>query len=65
MFYRLLVQNKKEPAYYGELVWPKDADKVLMRWKTGDNEYRVIYGNLTAETVSVEKLAELESQIEQ
>jgi len=63
--YTMLVQDKKEPAYYGELVWPNDADKVLMRWKTGDNEYRVIYGNLTAETVSVEKLAELESQIEQ
>jgi outer membrane lipoprotein-sorting protein len=63
MFYMTLVQEKKEPAYYGNVVGPSDADKVLLRWKTGDNEYRVIYGNLTAETVSAERLAELESKI--
>jgi outer membrane lipoprotein-sorting protein len=62
-FYAMLVQDKKEPAYYGNVVGPSDADKVLLRWKTGDNEYRVIYGNLTAETVSAEKLADLESKI--
>jgi hypothetical protein len=63
MFYMMLVQDKKEPAYYGNVVGPNDANLVLMRWKTGDNEYRVIYGNLTAETVSAERLAELESKI--
>ena len=62
-FHTLLDKEKKEPAYYGDVVGPSDADKVLMRWKSGDNEYRVIYGNLSAETVSAEKLAELESQI--
>jgi hypothetical protein len=63
MFYMTLVQEKKEPAYYGNVVGPNDADKVLLRWKTGDDEYRVIYGNLTAEAVSAERLAELESKI--
>lgn len=63
IFYMTLVQEKKEPVYYGEVVGPADADKVLLRWKLLDTEYRVIYGNLTAETVSAEKLAELESQI--
>jgi outer membrane lipoprotein-sorting protein len=63
MFYMTLVQEKKEPAYYGNVVGLADADKVLMRWKVSDNEYRVIYGNLTAETVSAERLAELESKI--
>jgi acyl-CoA-binding protein len=65
MFYMTLVQEKKEPAYYGDIVGPNDADadKVLLRWKLSDTEYRVIYGNLAAETVSVEKLAELESKI--
>lgn len=62
-FYTTLVGEKKEPAYYGNVVTPADTDKVLMRWKTGDNEYRVIYGNLTAETVSAEKLSELESKL--
>ena len=63
MFYMTLVQEKKEPVYYGDVVGPADADKVLLRWKVSDTEYRVIYGNLTAETVSAEKLAELESKI--
>jgi len=62
-FYMMLVQDKKEPVYYGDVVGPADANKVLLRWKTGDNEYRVIYGNLTAESVSADRLAELESQI--
>jgi len=59
-FYGLLQWDKKDPAYYGKTVTPKDADKVLMRWKVSDNEYRVIYGDLHAETVTLEKLAELE-----
>ncbi len=53
--------DKKDPAYYGKIVTPKDVDKVLMRWKVSDNEYRVIYGDLHAETVTPEKLAELEA----
>jgi len=59
-FYNLLQWDKKDPAYYGKTVTPKDADKVLMRWKVSDNEYRVIYGDLRVETVTPEKLAELE-----
>jgi outer membrane lipoprotein-sorting protein len=63
MFYIILVQEKKEPVYYGNVVRPNDADKVLLRWKLSETEYRVIYGNLAAETVSAEKLAELESKL--
>jgi outer membrane lipoprotein-sorting protein/predicted house-cleaning noncanonical NTP pyrophosphatase (MazG superfamily) len=62
-FYFLLVQDKKDPAYYGKTVTPKDADKVLMRWKVSDSEYRVIYGDLHAETVTPEKLAALEATL--
>jgi outer membrane lipoprotein-sorting protein/predicted house-cleaning noncanonical NTP pyrophosphatase (MazG superfamily) len=60
MFYMTLVQDKKEPAYYGESVGPDDADKVLMRWKISDNQYRVIFGDLTIKNVPAEELAELE-----
>jgi hypothetical protein len=60
-FYEALVQ--KDPAYYGKTVTPKDADKVLLRWKVSDSEYRVIFGDLHAETVSPEKLAELEKAL--
>ncbi len=59
-FYARFIDDKKDPAYYGTTITPKDADKILLRWKVSDNEYRVIYGDLHAETVSPEKLSELE-----
>jgi hypothetical protein len=64
-FYVRLVQDKKDPVYYGKTVTPKDADKVLLRWKLSENKYRVIFGDLHAETVSPEKLAELENLVRQ
>lgn len=64
-FYVGLVDDKKDPAYYGNIVMPKDADKVLMRWKVTDNKYRVIFGDLHAQTVTPEKLAELEARLPQ
>lgn len=62
MFYMKLAQDGKEPVYYGETVSPDDVDKILLRYKTGKNEYRVIYGDLSAETVDGDTLAEIESQ---
>jgi len=62
-FHQILVQGKKDPAYYGEFVTPKDADLVLMRWKVSDNEYRVIFGDRHAETVTAEVLKELEKEL--
>jgi len=63
MFYMMLTQEKKDPVYYGNVVTPQDADKVLLRWKVSDKEYRVIFGSLHAETVSAETLAELEKNL--
>jgi hypothetical protein len=60
IFYMMLVQDGKEPIYYGESVGPDDADAVLMRWKIPENRYRVIFGDLTAEDVTAEQLEELE-----
>jgi len=62
-FFMGLMGDGKDPAYYGQTVAPKDADKVLLRWKVSDKEYRVIFGDLHAETVSPEKLAELEKNL--
>ena len=62
-FYQTLVQGKKDPAYYGEFVTPEDTDLVLMRWKISDNEYRVIFGDRHAETVTAEVLRELEEKL--
>jgi outer membrane lipoprotein-sorting protein len=62
-FYMTLVQEEKEPAYYGKLVEPGDQALVLMRWKTGDNQYRVLFGDLHAETVDADTLATLEAAL--
>ena len=59
-FYQTLVQGKKDPAYYGEFVTPEDAGSVLMRWKVSESEYRVIFGDRHAETVTADVLKELE-----
>jgi hypothetical protein len=34
-----------------------------MRWKVSDREYRVIFGDLRTQTVTAEKLAELEKAL--
>jgi outer membrane lipoprotein-sorting protein len=62
-FYENLVRQKKDVAYYGDKVTAEDSTKVLIRWKTSDNEYRVIFGDLHAETVTPEKLADLEAAL--
>jgi len=59
-FHMSLVGGKKDPAYYGQTVTPQDTDKVLMRWKVSDTEYRVIFGDLRTETITAEALADLE-----
>jgi outer membrane lipoprotein-sorting protein len=64
-FYSLLVQDKKEPAYYGDTVTPDDADQVLMRWKVSESEYRVVFGDLHAETLTPEALAALKLGLQQ
>jgi len=62
-FYSYLQWDKKDPAYNGKTVTPKDADKVLLRWKVSDKEYRVIFGDLHTQTVTAEALANLEKDL--
>ena len=64
IFYLSLVQDKKEPVYYGESVKPGDSSTVLLAWKISDNEYRVIFGDLMTEDVTAERLAELEEKLQ-
>ena len=62
-FYNKLTRQKKDPVYYGETITVNDTDKVLVRWKISRNRYRVVYGSLKSETVTTEKLAELEKLV--
>ena len=59
--YTTLEKDGKDPAYYGDRVSAESPNAVLFRWKTDDNTYRVVFGDLRTEDVSAEKLAELEA----
>ena len=52
MYYKQLVQQGRQPEYFGETVTPEDADAVLMRWKLENGSMRVVYGDLRLETLS-------------
>jgi hypothetical protein len=61
-FYGELVRADKKVVYFGDRVEPGDGERVLMRWETGDDEYRVVFGDLTVDTVAGDELIELESR---
>jgi len=61
LFYMMLVQDKKDPAYYGDKVTAEFPHAVLMCWKTEQGNYRVVFGDLTVEDVTAAELAELEA----
>ena len=63
-FYAQLIKEDKDVAYYGKLVNSKDVDTPLMRWKISDDEYRVIFGDLSVEDVSETQLDELEADLD-
>jgi outer membrane lipoprotein-sorting protein len=58
----LLRQFPVDPAYHGKTVGPNDREKVLLRWKLTSGDYQVIYGDLRSESVSAQRLKELESR---
>jgi len=63
VFYTVLGDIDRDRAYYGQTVGPEDTDAVLMRWKVSDDEYRVIFGDLSVGNVTAEELAELEKTL--
>jgi hypothetical protein len=58
----VLQAQSKDAVYNGEMVGPDDKTKVLFRWEIDDGNYRVIFGDLRAETVTEEKLKKLEEK---
>ncbi len=59
-FYDKLIREKKDPVYYGATATISKPNNILVRWNLPKNKYRIIYSNLKAETVTTERLAELE-----
>ena len=60
-FYGNLVRDEMEVVYFGQ-VRPGEEDRVLMRWKTGADQYRVVFGDLRASNVSGGQLLEIEER---
>jgi len=50
-FYLNLAEQGHSPEYFGKTVSPGQKDAVLVRWKTEDGQWRVIYGDLRVETL--------------
>ena len=50
-FFMKLANEQREPEYFGATVKPGDSEAILLKWKLDDGRYRVIYGDLRAETV--------------
>ena len=61
-FHGKLVREDKNAAYFGDRVRPGEADRVLMRWKTAEGAYRVVFGDLRVKTVDGDELIELEGR---
>lgn len=59
-FYAQLAGAEKEAVYYGDSVTSENPEAVLLRWKVSDNEYRVIFGDLSVGNATAEELANLE-----
>jgi hypothetical protein len=47
--------------YFGDRVKPGEKDRILMRWRLDNGRYRVIYGDLRADTVDGDEILNLES----
>jgi hypothetical protein len=61
-FYRDMLSSDRDVAYYGDEVTSRDFDHILLRWRLEDGSYRVIYGDLRAETLSPARLEEIEAR---
>ena len=60
MFYLKLIQEKQDPIYYGQTVTPGDKSAVLLRWKTENGKYKVIFGDLSSAEMDYEELVGIE-----
>jgi hypothetical protein len=50
-FFMKLANEQREPEYFGATVKPGDSEAILLKWRLEDGRYRVIHGDLRAETV--------------
>jgi hypothetical protein len=63
-FYGDLFIEYEDVVYHGQVVTTNDPGLPLLRWKISDDEYRVLFGDLRIENVSVSDLADLEDNLD-
>jgi hypothetical protein len=59
VFYDKLNREKRSAQYHGDSVGRQDAGKVLVSWTESKERYRVVFGDLRAETLSDRQFAQL------
>jgi len=58
-FYDKLNRDKCGAQYHGDTVSRQDAGKMLISWTESKERYRVVFGDLTAKTLSAEQFTKL------
>ena len=61
--YERLVGQGFDVVYYGNNIDWSDSRAILMQWKVGDNEYKVLFSDLREKKVSGEELIELQAKM--
>lgn len=61
--YERLVGQGFDVVYYGNHIDWSDSSAILMQWKVGDDEYKVLFSDLREKKVSGEELIELQAQM--
>jgi hypothetical protein len=58
-----LARQGREVVFYGESTDPKDVHSIVMHWRLPDGQYRVVFNDLTARSVSATSLIRLQSRM--
>ena len=61
--YEKLLSRGKEVYFYGENTDLQDSNSILIQWKLKHGNYRVIFADLRAKTVTPEQLIELQAKM--
>ncbi len=57
LFYMTLLGEERQPEYFGDDVSALDPDGVLLQYRLEDGDLRVIYGDLSAETIPAAQIS--------
>ena len=62
-FYTELRKQGEDVVYYGNTIKPGDSNAILMRTKTKEGKYRIIFGDMKSKTITAEELIKLQSEM--